>query len=138
MVFNFILWRFLPQSFIIYTPDITNLDPYQHSEPVYQLLAGKVQNEYRLAPYYPLQCSGLVLILHTYPYPYPSLLNPNPAVSPFNSQFIFPHHAHRSPSFYVPLKKTKTYTKSNIMPVQLVLVSCQFRENACINYLCIN
>ena len=31
----------------------------------------------------------------------------------------FPPHVHRYPSFHVPPKKTKTYTKSYKMPIQL-------------------
>ena len=52
-----------------------------------------------------VQCSSLVQILHTYPCPVPfSIHTPDqPLQSP---------HVHRSPSFHVQPKKTKTYTES--------------------------
>ena len=50
--------------------------------------------------------SSLVLILHFFPYPY-QVLNLPPS-----QPLSFPPHVRCSPSFHVPRKKTKTYTKS--------------------------
>ena len=43
----------------------------------------------------------------------PTPLNPHP-----RSPLQFPPHVHCSPSFHVPPKKTKIYTKSYKMPIQ--------------------
>ena len=63
----------------------------------------------------PLQCSSLVLILHSFPC---QVLTPPPS-----QPLPFPPYVRCSPSFHMPPKKTKTYTKSYKMPIQLVLVS---------------